>query len=79
MIKLYFDEIFITEIDYERCAKIEEVSEVCNKNNISFTAIKDIPKFVSEFELKDKEECLVVLGSMFLIGKIKERLRLKEA
>ena len=78
-LKKHFDEIFITEIDYERCAKIEEVSEVCNKNNISFTAIKDIPKFVSEFELKDKEECLVVLGSMFLIGKIKERLRLKEA
>ena len=78
-LKKYFDEIFITEIDYERCAKIEEVSEVCNKNNISFTAVMDIPKFVSEFELKDKEECLVVLGSMFLIGKIKERLRLKEA
>ncbi len=78
-LKKHFDEIFITEIDYERCAKIEEVSEVCKKNNISFTAVKDIPKFITEFELKDKEECLVVLGSMFLIGKIKERLTVKEA
>lgn len=78
-LKNYFDEIFITEIDYERCAKIEEVSEVCKKNNISFTAVKDIPRFITEFELKDKEECLVVLGSMFLIGKIKERLTVKEA
>ncbi len=72
-LKKYFDEIFITQIDYERCAKIEEVSEFCVKNNISFNVVKDIPKFIREFELNNKKECLVILGSMFLIGKIKER------
>ena len=75
----HFDEILITEIDYERCAKIEQVSEVCVKNKITFAKVKDILKFVREFELRDKSECLVVLGSMFLIGKIKEGLVVKQA
>ena len=75
----HFDEIHITEIDYERCAKIEQVSEICVKNKITFAKVKDILKFVREFELRDKSECLVVLGSMFLIGKIKEGLVVKQA
>ncbi|MCK7522793.1 MAG: hypothetical protein MZV64_36480 [Ignavibacteriales bacterium] len=34
MLSEYFDEIMITEIQYERAAKVEEISELCKQLNI---------------------------------------------
>ena len=35
MLSEYFDEIMITEIQYERAAKVEEISELCKQLNIT--------------------------------------------
>lgn len=70
----HFDEIFITEIDYERCSKIEEIESICKQNNIAATPVRNIKQFIEKFESKPPTECLVVLGSMFLIGKVKQEI-----
>ncbi len=75
----YFDEIMITEIKYERAAKIEEISSLCNQLNITITPIAGPAKFVRSFATRGAEECLVVLGSMYLLGEIKQQLLVWEA
>jgi dihydrofolate synthase / folylpolyglutamate synthase len=70
----HFDEIFITEIDYERCAKIEDIQLICEQMQINTKPITNIKQFIENFETAEKSECLVILGSMFLIGKVKEEI-----
>jgi len=74
LLKPHFDEIFLTQLEYERSAKISELSAICQQNNIPAVPLTGIQKFIIDFENRNKSECLVVLGSMFLLGKIKEEL-----
>jgi dihydrofolate synthase / folylpolyglutamate synthase len=74
MLSEYFDEIFITEIQYERAAKAEEISEVCKQFNIPIKQLNKPAKFVRSFTTRSADECLVVLGSMYLLGEIKQQL-----
>ena len=70
----YFDEIMITEIQYERAAKAEEISELCKQINIPIKQLNEPAKFVRSFTTRGADECLVVLGSMYLLGEIKQQL-----
>ncbi len=67
----YIDQIFLTEINYERAASVSELSDICKRNNIKGTTIKKPADFVNEFRSKPENQCLVVLGSMYLLGEIK--------
>ena len=73
-IKDYFDEIFITEIDIERSCKIEILREIASGINLKVNVEKDPVALVTEFETRAGDECLVILGSMYLIGEIKSKL-----
>jgi dihydrofolate synthase/folylpolyglutamate synthase len=73
-IKDYFDEIFITEIDLERSCKIEILREIASGINLKVNVEKDPVALVTEFETRAGDECLVILGSMYLIGEIKSKL-----
>ena len=66
-----FDEIHLTQIDNERTAKIEDLKKICNKQNITVYVETDAVKYIKHFLTGDKENCLVVIGSMYLIGKVK--------
>ncbi|MGB5528825.1 MAG: hypothetical protein WBQ32_02560, partial [Ignavibacteriaceae bacterium] len=66
-----FEQIFITEINYERAASLEEINKECESLNISSSPVRDPAGFVLEFKERSKDECLVVLGSMYLLGEIK--------
>jgi dihydrofolate synthase/folylpolyglutamate synthase len=70
----YFNEIMITEIQYERAAKVEEISDLCNQLNILITPVTEPARFVNRFTCRNEDECLVVLGSMYLLGEIKQQL-----
>ena len=74
MLSKYFDEIMITEIQYERAAKADEISELCKQLNIAITPIIESAKYVNSFTTRNSDECLVVLGSMYLLGEIKQQL-----
>lgn len=77
MLSEYFDEILISEIQYERAAKVEEISKICESLNIHSIPVNKPEVFVSDFMKRDATECLVVLGSMYLLGEIKQHLPLK--
>ncbi len=69
-----FDEILVTEIKYERAAKPEEIKEIGEQLNIKCKIISEPIKYVEDFKSRNHEECLVVLGSMYLLGEIKQQL-----
>jgi len=74
LLSKYFDEIIITEIQYERAAKMEEISELCEQFNIPINQLNEPANFVRSFTTRGADECLVVLGSMYLLGEIKQQL-----
>lgn len=67
----WFDEIHITEIDYERSAKVGAINTECQRLGIDAVIEKEPVEFVTNFVNKEPEECLVVLGSIYLLGNIK--------
>ena len=75
----YFDEIFVTEIDYERAAKIEEIKNIAAGINVNVLAAKNYIEFIDAFMNNSTGDCLVVLGSMYLIGSIKAQIQNKIA
>jgi dihydrofolate synthase / folylpolyglutamate synthase len=79
MLSRYFDEILVAEIQYERAAKPEEIIELCEKAKITGKIIKEPAKFIQRFNLRNADECLVVLGSMYLLGEIKQQLEVAVA
>ena len=74
MLSQYFDEVFVTEIQYERAAKVEEITDLCNQLNIKISQVTEPARFVNSFNSRNEDECLVVLGSMYLLGEIKQQL-----
>jgi len=66
-----FDEIHITEIDYERSAKIDAINTECQRLGIDVVREREPAEFVTSFLNKEPGECLVVLGSIYLLGNIK--------
>ena len=73
-IRSYFDEVYITEIDNERTCKIEDLLKISSDINLKVKVENDPVKLLENFEAGTKNECLVVLGSMYLIGAIKLKL-----
>ncbi len=73
-IKDYFDEVYITEIENERSYKIDDLLKISSKINLKVKVQRDPVQLLTEFETKAENECLVALGSMYLIGEIKSKL-----
>ncbi|GMR24956.1 MAG: folylpolyglutamate synthase/dihydrofolate synthase family protein [Ignavibacteria bacterium] len=66
-----FDEIHLTKIDNERAAKIEDLKIICENQNITVYVETDAVKYIKHFLTGEKENCLVVIGSMYLLGEVK--------
>lgn len=73
-IKPLVDEVILTEINNERSARIDELKQICEQNNINARETNDPAIYVRNFMNRDKSECLVVLGSMYLLGEVKSKL-----
>lgn len=74
MLSKAFDQIFITKINYERAASSEEISKECERLNFCYSTVQEPSELVLKFKKRSKDECLVVLGSMYLLGEIKAAL-----
>jgi len=74
LIKEVFDEFYFYHIDYERAANISDVKSAADKLNIKFETITDLKEFLSKSFKGNKENCLVVAGSMYLLGEVKSIL-----
>jgi dihydrofolate synthase / folylpolyglutamate synthase len=76
-IHFYFHKIFITEIKTERSAKFEELEEISDSLNIKVNRLVDMDSFIKEFKRIGQGNCLIVLGSIYLLGEIKSELLLE--
>lgn len=70
-----FDQIFITEINYERTEKIDNLKNKFDKKKIKVSIVTDKRKFITEYLKGEKNRCLVITGSMYLLGEIKSILQ----
>lgn len=69
-----FNKVYITEINYERSASFEQLREIAIKADLKVAEVSNIESFVKEFLSGDKKNCLVVTGSMYLLGEVKNIL-----
>ena len=69
-----FDEIHLTSIENERSASIDELMIICKNNNINAIEEPDGVMLIRNFVQDDERNCMVVLGSMYLLGEVKNRL-----
>ena len=69
-----FDKIFITTFEYDRAASIEQIEIIAEENNINVFPLENPDVYIREFRKKGVNECLVVLGSIYLLGQIKTKL-----
>ena len=75
MLKTSFDEIHVTQIDYERACKIEDLQKIAGEINLTVLPDSNPARFVKKFKEQEPENCLVILGSMYLLGEIKTSLQ----
>jgi len=78
-LKNHFDEIRFIEIALERCATTVELAEIGRELNLNFTVEKEPIKFLIDFYKNNKEDCLVILGSIYILGTIKSKITLNNA
>ncbi len=69
-----FDEIHLCRARYERALPAEELALIAEKHNLKGIIENNPSEFVKDFEGREQTECLVVTGSMYLLGDIKSDL-----
>ncbi len=70
-LRVHFDEIRVTRVDYERSSSVEELQNIASESGLSVIPENDPVNFIKKFKDTEREDCLVVLGSMYLLGEIK--------
>ncbi len=76
VLKNHFDNIFVTEVNIDRSFSINELKEIANEVNMRVGQLVNPVSFITDFQVNaKKDECLVVIGSMYLLGEIKSLLQ----
>jgi dihydrofolate synthase/folylpolyglutamate synthase len=71
-----FDEIFLTELEIERAFKLPELQRIADELNIIAKPLKDPVSYIKTFKNEaDEKDCLVLTGSMYLLGEVKSALQ----
>lgn len=74
LLKNSFDEIYFTEVNTERTATFNQLEQIAAELFIKATRVKNIKEFLMDYKNGDKNNCLVITGSMYLLGDIKSIL-----
>ncbi|NWF90509.1 MAG: bifunctional folylpolyglutamate synthase/dihydrofolate synthase [Ignavibacteriaceae bacterium] len=74
LLKGNFDEFLITEIDYDRACPISSLSNIASEINLIVKPETKPGEYVANFRYQTPSKCLVVLGSMYLLGTVKAYL-----
>jgi dihydrofolate synthase/folylpolyglutamate synthase len=70
----HFDKIYATTFDYERAASIEQITEIAEEIGIKTEPILEPHLYVRNFIRESQNKCLIILGSIYLLGNIKTKL-----
>lgn len=76
-LKKYFDEFFYYQLNMDRATDYDIILKVANKLKVDIKKITSPIEYLNNFYKKNKNECLVILGSMYLLGEIKSEIILK--
>lgn len=71
IIKSVFNEIYFYELPYERSANKDTLKEIAETLSINYFFVQDLNEFLKQFISGSKNDCLVVAGSMYLLGDVK--------
>ena len=74
----HFNRILVTDIPTERGARKEEIEEIAKKMNITVNKLDSPADYIFDFKERDANHCLVVLGSIYLLGEIKKVIHNKK-
>lgn len=77
MLKLlnpYFGKIYVTQVNIERAATIDEIIEQIPEFQEKMIPLTNPGDFVNKFYSEEVRKCLVILGSMYLLGEIKSKI-----
>lgn len=69
-----FTKIYFTSIYFDRALTYEEFSESARRLGITFEKISDPVEFIAQFRRGNANDCLAILGSMYLLGEIKSKI-----
>ncbi|QQS38013.1 MAG: bifunctional folylpolyglutamate synthase/dihydrofolate synthase [Ignavibacteriales bacterium] len=69
-----FDEILVTSINNERACSTDKLLSICNELSINAGVVTNPLGYIKSFIKEHKDNCLVVLGSMYLLGEVKTGL-----
>lgn len=75
LVSPYFTRIYGVQPDYDRAASVDEIVEIANKNNVFVIPLKNYD--IINFTEMAEDDCLVVLGSIYLLGEIKSKMMKK--
>jgi dihydrofolate synthase / folylpolyglutamate synthase len=79
ILKPLFDSFFITEIEIDRSIRLAELDRLARKVGIEAGHVTGTDSFLDDFRRGDTRGCLVILGSMYLAGKIKSAIMKENA
>lgn len=74
LIKGNFDDIYFTTVLSERSATLNQIEQHAVKLNMDYKEITSIQDFLKNYLSGDKDNCLVITGSMYLLGDVKSIL-----
>ncbi len=75
-LKDYFDIVYVTEINYERSSKIIDLIKIAGEIGLTVVPALRPVELIKNFTKQEPDKCLVVLGSMYLLGEIKTSLQI---
>lgn len=73
-LKPFFNTFYAVQPAYDRAATVEELVEIGERNGIYMTQLKDYSPLIENFIKGETGDCLVVLGSIYLLGEIKSKM-----
>ena len=76
-LKDYFDIIYVTQISYERSSKINDLVKIAGEIGLTVIPESKPVELIKNFLKQKTDNCLVVLGSMYLLGEIKTSLQMR--
>jgi dihydrofolate synthase/folylpolyglutamate synthase len=81
MIKIfspYFTKVLVTSIDYDRAASKEELQGIFIQQNLKAELLSDPVEYLNRFILENKNGCLVIIGSIYILGEVKSQISKKD-
>jgi folylpolyglutamate synthase/dihydropteroate synthase len=76
-LKKYFDEFRFIEINMERCEKTEMLAKIGQELNLNYKIEPEPVNYLNNFIENNVKDCLVVLGSIYILGTIKSQICFK--